>query len=324
MPHAALHSAIRPTRILPVAAFILATTSITGAAIHAIAAPVASPVTSPATSPVTSPAAPQAAAAEVDAAALVRAALERIGGKGWSDIASFESVATVQSAMGDGRVEFQFIAPGARKLVQTMPGGSAKLELGSVGGVAWMGEPGRARAVDPRMAEELAGGGDLLTLVRSIDTRFADFKVIGKESIDGVQCWKISMRPLQSPAAETRWTLLLAAADATIVGLEIPAPPQDLAPNAPVQGGQSMRFRRWEAVERGTASSVGAKVDAKGDAKVDAKPRLLAFREATITTAGMKVDLIYTRVAVDTLAKGAIAPPPAIEPAPDRSDAPRR
>ncbi|MEY3143733.1 MAG: hypothetical protein RLY21_2226 [Planctomycetota bacterium] len=309
------HSTISTARILPVAAFILATASITGASIHAIAAPVVLPVH------------PQSAASEVDPAALVRAALDRIGGKAWNEIASFESVATVQSAMGDGSVAFSFVAPNARKLVQTMPGGNAKLELGSVGSIAWMGEPGRARAVDPRMAEELAGGGDLLTLVRSIDARFTDFKLMGRETIDGVLCWKISMRPLQSPAVETRWTLLLAAADATIVGLEIPAPPKDLAPNAPVQGGQSMRFRRWEAVERGAApkpeaeAKPGAEPKPSAESKPSAKPDatdLLAFREATITTGGMKVDLIYTRVAVNTLAKDAIAPPADLEPAPSR------
>jgi hypothetical protein len=90
--------------------------------------------------------------------------------------------------------------------------------------------------------------------------------------------------------------------------------PQDLAPNAPVQGGQSMRFRRWEAVARGPER----KVDAKTDAQTDA-PALLAFREATITTAGMKVDLVYTKVAVNTLAKGSIAPPAVIEPAPNQA-----
>jgi hypothetical protein len=46
---------------------------------------------------------------------------------------------------------------------------------------------------------------------------------------------------------------------------------------------------------------------------------LLAFREASVTTAGMKVDLSYSRVAVDTLAKGAIAAPAEIEPAPSRT-----
>lgn len=308
------HDTLRSTRIPSVAALICATTFITGAAVHAIAAPVVVPL------------APQSAPSEVDPAALVRTALDRIGGKAWNDIASFESIATVQSAMGDGRVEFRFVAPDARTLVQTMPGGGAKLELGSIGSVAWMGEPGRARAVDPRMAEELAGGGDLLTLVRSVDTRFTDFKLLGKESIDGVQCWKISMRPVQSPAAETRWTLLLAASDATIVGIEIPAPPQDLAPNAPVQGGQSMRFRRWEAVERGTerrADATSGSSQQPSPRAAGSAPTLLAFREATITTAGMKVDLVYSKVAVDNLAKGAITPPAVIEPAPGRPDAAR-
>lgn len=284
---------LRSNRFLP-AAFIIATTFMTGATIHAIGAPASFST--------------QAAAAMPDGGALVKGALARIGGKAWSEIKSYESIATVKSPMGDGRIEFRFIAPDARQLVQTMPGGKTALELGSVGGTAWMGEPGRARAVDPRMAEELAGGGDLLTLVRSIDSRFADFTLLGKEQVDGVDCWKISMRPLQSPTPEVRWTLLLAASDMTIVGLEIPAPPKDAASNAPVQEGQSMRFRRWEPVDR-PASDAGA---------ASSTTPLLAFREASVTTAGMKVDLAYSKVAVDTLAKGAIAVPRVVEPAPSR------
>jgi hypothetical protein len=285
---------LRSSRFLP-AALIIATTFMTGATIHAIGAPVSFSA--------------RAAPANPDAGALVKGALARIGGKAWTEITSYESIATVQSPMGDGRIEFRFVAPDARKLVQTMPGGKTALELGSVGGTAWMGEPGRARAVDPRMAEELAGGGDLLTLVRSIDSRFADFTLLGKEAVDGVECWKISMRPLQSPTPDVRWTLLLAASDMTIVGLEIPAPPKDAASNAPVQDGQSMRFRSWEPVERPAATAGTA----------SSPVPLLAFREASVTTAGMKVDLSYSRVAVDTLAKGAIAAPAEIEPAPSRT-----
>lgn len=296
MPHRTI-----PTTCIPLAAaFILAATSITGASIHAIAAPVslrATPVEPPAP----------------DAAALVRTALDRIGGKSWDSIKSYESIAKVESAMGDGRIEFRFIAPDARKLVQTMPGGKTTLELGSVGPVAWMGEPGHARAVDPRMAQELAGGGDLLTLVRSIDTRFTDFKTVQRDTVDGVLCWRISMSPVGSPTPEARWTLLIDASTGAIVGLDVPAPPKDAAANAPVQDGQSMRFRRWEPVGRGP------------DARPDA-PKLLAFREATITTAGMKVDLTFSTVAVDTLKPGAIAPPEKLEPAPQApaADAPVR
>lgn len=282
-------------RILPVAAFIVATTCIPGAPIHAVGAPsfLASPT------PFDPP--------ELDAGTLVRTALDKIGGKSWDAITSYESVATVASAMGDGRIEFQFVAPDARRLVQTMPGGTNRLELGCVGATAWMGEPGKARAVDPRMAEELAGGGDLLTLVRSIDTRFTDFRLVGRDTVEGVNCYRISMRPAQSPAPESRWTLFINAADATIVGLDVPPPPQDLAPNAPVQGGQTIRLRRWEPVERPvprTAQTANAKAE-----PAVAAPKLAAFREATVTTAGMKVDLVYTKVAVDTLGKGAITPP---------------
>ena len=295
------HATIRPLRFLPadrviattaVATILFATTVTAGATIHATVAPA-------------SFSAQAAAAAKPDADALVRGALARIGGKAWSEIASYESIATVQSPMGDGRIEFRFVAPDARKLVQTMPGGKTALELGSVGGTAWMGEPGRARAVDPRMAEELAGGGDLFTLVRSIDARFADFTLLGKETVDGVECWRISMRPRESPTPDVRWTLFLAASDLTIHGLEIPAPPANAASNAPVQGGQSMRFRRWEPVERPAAAAGPAS---------SAAP-LLAFREVSVTTAGMKVDIAYSKVAVDTLAKGAIAAPAEIAPA---------
>jgi hypothetical protein len=301
-----MRSTVPATRILSVAAIIFATTCITGATIHAVAAPVPFAAVAPLDPP------------ELDAGTLVRTALDKIGGKSWDAIQSYESVATVQSAMGDGRIEFQFIAPDARRLVQTMPGGGSKMELGSVGSSAWMGEPRRARAVDPKMAEELAGGGDLLTLVRSIDTRFTDFKLLGKDTVEGVSCFRISMRPTQSPAPEVRWTLYMNAADATIVGIDVPPPPSDLAPNAPVQGGQSIRFRRWEPVERPAPASPQPKA-----APAAAEPKLLAFREATVTTAGMRVDLVYSKVAVDTLAKGAIAPPAGIEPAPGQSSTSR-
>jgi len=283
-------TAHRTVRTLPLALFLLVTTTSAGASIDPIAAPVR--ISDDA----------QRAAQSPDARALVRTALDRIGGASWSAITSFESAATVQSAMGDGRIEFQFIAPDARRLVQTMPGGKASVELGAVGSQAWMGEPGRMQAVDPRMAEELAGGGDLITLVRSLDARFKDFKTLGSETIDGAECWKIAMTPVASATPDVRWTLYLRAADGAIVGLEIPAPPKPAASDAPVQDGQSIRFRRWEPVERGA----GAKADA---------PKLLAFREATIVTSGMKVDLVYTKVAVDTLSAGAIAAPATTAPA---------
>lgn len=271
---------------LTLASLTFATTP--GASIHAIGAPFASG------------ARPQEPGASVNAASIVRNALDRIGGASWNAIGSYESIATLQSVMGDGRIEFRFVAPDARKLVQTMPGGKTALEFGSVGSVAWMGEPGRARAVDPEMAREMAGGGDLLTLVRSIDARFTDFRVLGKEAVEGVECWKVSMKPLQSDIPDLLWTVWISASDAAIVGLEIPAPPAPAQAKAPVQGGQSMRFRRWEAVERGA------------DARPDV-PTLLAFREATIVTMGMKVDIVYTRVAVDTLPRGAIVPPATLE-----------
>ena len=40
---------------------------------------------------------------------------------------------------------------------------------------------------------------------------------------------------------------------------------------------------------------------------------MLGFRTATIESGGIKTELVYTRVAVDTLEKGAIAPPAKID-----------
>ncbi|MBI1302240.1 MAG: hypothetical protein GC172_00350 [Phycisphaera sp.] len=251
-----------------------------------------------------------------DGTELLRRALDRLGGDAWNAIGSFESVARVETPMGKGRVAYSFVAPvaklpAAHLLVQTMPGGDGTasgaettLELGVADGVAWMGEPGRAQPVEPAMAAELAGGGDLITLVRSLSARFSDVRTIGRETVDGRPCWRLAMRPVGAPPEHAPWSLFLSEPDAEIVGLEIPPPPRAEAANAPVAGGQSMRFRRWEPVERGNR--------ALAPASEDTPARLVSFREATITTAGMKIDMIYERVAVDTLAPGSIAAPASI------------
>lgn len=251
-----------------------------------------------------------------DAAALVRTAMERIGGDGWNTIRSFESIATVKSAMGDARVEYRYIAPDARQLVQAMPGGRGVVEMGVAGGVAWMGEPGRARAIDPKLAEEMSGGGDLQTLVHSLTARFEQFEVTGKTTINGREAWRIAMVPRAvagAPKAAQRWTVFIDSANTTILGIDIPAPPKDLAPEAPEQSGQSIRFVEWQSVEtppRGSDTADAAKAAPARDLK-----RLLAFRKATVESGGMKTELVFTRVAVDTLEKGAIAPPAKLEPA---------
>ena len=249
--------------------------------------------------------APQQANAP-DAAALVKTAMTRIGGESWSKLKSFESIATVKSAMGDARVEYRFVAPNARQLVQAMPGGRGVIEMGVVGGIAWMGEPGQARAIDPKVAEEMSGGGDLQTLVHTIPDRFERFEVAGKGAIDGREVWRILMSPKSAagaPTAGQRWTLFLDTANSTILGFDIPAPPKDLAPDAPEQSGQSIRLSEWVAFELPKESTL------KGE-------RLLGFRKATIAAGGMTAEMQFTRIAGDLLASNAIAPPSTIEPAP--------
>ncbi len=244
--------------------------------------------------------APMQDAIAPDAAAIIRTAMERIGGEQWKKIKSFESIATVKSAMGDARIEFRFVAPDARQLVQSMPGGRGIIEMGSVGAIAWMGEPGRARAIDPKLAHEMSGGGDLQTMVHSLDTRFENFISLGKIAVNGRDAWKIAMTPKGSPASQA-WSVLIDALNTTVLGIDIPAPPKDLAANAPEPSGQSIRFTDWQSVEVPAGAKAG---------------RMLGFRSATIEAGGMKTELAYTKVAVDTLEPGAIAPPAKIEPAP--------
>lgn len=250
--------------------------------------------------------------------AIVRAAVERMGGRGWRTIASFESVATARAPMGDARVEYQFVAPDAHRVVQGLPGGAGAMEMGAAGGVAWIGEAGKpAQAADPRMAQELAGGGDLQTLVRSLEERFCDFRTVartkldpatGAESADGRLAWRIAMTPREAPAGTRPWELIVDAASGFVAGLEIPPPPEsalrELPADAPRPTGQSIRFMRWEPVERGSHGAAG------GGASV----RLMAFREASVTAGGMRTELVYSKVAVDTLARDAIRVPETILP----------
>jgi len=248
--------------------------------------------------------APQQANAP-DAASLVKTAMARIGGEAWPKLKSFESIGTVRSAMGDARIEYRYVAPNARQLVQAMPGGRGVIEMGVIGGVAWMGEPGQARAIDPKVAEEMAGGGDLQTLVHSIPERFERFEVAGKSAIEGREVWRVMMSPKTAagaPTAGQRWTLFIDTANSTILGFDIPAPPKDLAPDAPEQSGQSIRLSDWIAFELPKDSPLKSE-------------RLLGFRKATIEAGGMKAELEFTRIAADTLSAGSIAPPAKIDPA---------
>ena len=127
------------------------------------------------------------------------------------------------------------------------------------------------------------------------------------------------MRPKQQdPADAGRWTALIDVADLTVLGLDIPAPPKDLAPNAREQFAQTIRFRDWVEVERAkdAAPSTGRASDSPSEADAGKTPpaRILAFRSAIIEAGGMKTELTFNRVAVDTLAKDAIRVPEAIEP----------
>jgi len=261
-----------------------------------------------------------------DGSALVRTALDRIGGKAWREIKSFESIAEISAAMGDARIEYQFIAPNAHRLVQTMPGGRGVMELGSVGGTAWMGEPGQARAVDPRMAEELAGGGDLQTLVHTIDARFEKFETLAKTVVDGREAWRVAMSPKAGPAVDPstaqKWTLILDASNGTILGVDIPAPPGGAG--GANEGGQAIRFAGWNAVELPHDAKLPEPKTAEpklseteiADAKTPSLGTILAFRTATVEAGGAKTTLTYKKVAVNTLAKDAIRVPAKIEPAP--------
>lgn len=284
-----LHSN-RPGRTA-LAALIAACCSANGSARGPASAPASMPA------PMSTMASVQDALPAADA--LVRAANERMGGAEWKSLKSFHTLATAKSAMGDATIEFRFVAPDARLLVQTMPGGRGTMELGVAAGMAWMGEPGKARAVDPRMAEELAGGGDLQTLVHSISERFEDFRTESRETIDNRIVWRLSMRPRGTPTPDARWTLLIDAATGLVHGFDIPAPPKDARANAPTPTGQSIRLSDWRPVDVGDSAP---------------RSRLVAFRTAKVSAGGMETELQYSRVAIDTLGADAIRPPEKLEP----------
>ncbi|MEY2715644.1 MAG: hypothetical protein RIT24_1987, partial [Planctomycetota bacterium] len=117
--------------------------------------------------------------------------------------------------------------------------------------------------------------------------------------------WRVMMSPKTAagaPTAGQRWTLFIDTANSTILGFDIPAPPKDLAPDAPEQSGQSIRLSDWIAFELPKDSPLKSE-------------RLLGFRKATIEAGGMKAELEFTRIAADTLSAGSIAPPAKIDPA---------
>jgi hypothetical protein len=232
-----------------------------------------------------------------DAVAAVKRAKELMGGDAWDKIRSFESSASLRSAMGDARVEFRFVAPDSFELIQSMPGGGRTMTMGSANGVAWIGEPGRERAADPRMTAEMRDGGDLQVLVRTISERFTGFRTVARAEDGGRTVLRIEMRPKQAPPDAPAWMLLVDATTGMIHGVEIPAPPAPPSSAAGAQKtfGQSIRVRRWEPV---TAAADAAR----------AAP-LLAFREATVESGGTKTDIVYDRITVDGLAADAVKAP---------------
>ncbi len=230
--------------------------------------------------------------------ALVRACSERIGGSAWRELKSFESKATVKSAMGNARIEYSFIAPSSHLLVQSSPTDARVMEMGSTPQGAWMGEPGHAQAVDPAMANEMAGGGDLQTLVHSLEERFEQFETIRRATVDSRVVWVVAMLPRGAATAEQRWTLYIDATSGLPHGFDIPAPISPAgsdAQKAPATSPQTIRFSRFEAVEHPPTL-------ANGD-------RMLAFREAIVTASGVQTTLVYSKVAVDMLAADAIKTP---------------
>ncbi len=314
-----LCASIRSSPRTSVRASLILIATISGAAVSLAAAPVVFCAAPPSTW----------ADDTTDAATIVRVAIDRIGGAQWREITSFESVAVAKSVMGDARIEYQFVAPNAHRLTQSMPGGTSVMEMGFADGVAWIGEPGHARAADPKMADELAGGGDLQTLLRTIETRFASFTTIGREKLEGKNAWKIAMIPAANAAKSAvtadAWIIYIESATGIILGIDIPAPAaparapssattgNDGAAQAPTPTGQSIRFSNWKEVERGATNASASNTNRSAPIKSGApKMPLLAFRNATVSAGGMTTELVYDKVAVNTLHKNAIRPPASV------------
>lgn len=223
----------------------------------------------------------------------MREAVEAMGGDAWKSIRSYTSMARVRSAMGELEASYSFVAPDAHLLLQRIGGArSMSMEMGFADGIAWTGEQGRPQRMDRAMADEVARGGDVVTLLRSLESRFADFRHDGIEKDGARVLERITMRP-KADAAAARWTLFVDPTTKLPAGLDIPAPAG--TPDAErASRTQSLRFDGWRAVATADGS---------------ASPRLRAPFSFSIVAGGVRSECVFASIAVDTLAAGSIRAP---------------
>lgn len=267
--------------------FILAA-ALSAAAFAALAPAIDPPATKggPATTP--------QPGAEARGAQIVREAVAAMGGVEWSRIRSYESVARMKSAVGEMLATYRFVAPDSHFLEQRMNGAgrAMAMEMGFADGVAWTGEAGRPQAVDPAMAAEFARGGDVVTLLRSLDERFTDFRADGAEKLGERIVERVTMRPKAANAAARRWTVFIEPSTRLVAGLEIPAP--EGVPDAErADRAQRLQFSDWRAIPRAEKGSTP----------------LRAPHAYTIVAGGVRTECVFDSISVDTLAAGSIRAP---------------
>lgn len=240
------------------------------------------------------PAAKPQPGADARGAQIAREAVAAMGGTEWASIRSYESVARMKSAVGEMLATYRFVAPDAHLLEQRMNGGgrAMAMEMGFADGIAWTGDAGKPQAVDPAMAAEFARGGDVVTLLRSLDERFTDFRADGAEKLGDRIVERVTMRPKAAAAGAPRWTVFIEPSTRLVAGLEIPAP--EGTPEAErADRTQRLQFSDWRAIPRANKASTP----------------LRAPHAYTIVAGGVRTECVFESIAVDTLAAGSIRAP---------------
>lgn len=206
-------------------------------------APASAPpaATPPAAAPAAKPAdAPATPANLPEASSIIEQHITAIGGhKAIDAIESTHYKGSIDSMMGKMDLEVASRKPNMFLMRQGMANMGSQ-EIGSDGTIAWVISPQRPtpQILEGEMATNASEGADIQALVRLVDKRFKDFKVVAKEQFNGKDCWKVDMK---HPSGQAMIGMF-AVDGGLIQGLQIPMD----TPQGPMN--QAIIFTDWEKV----------------------------------------------------------------------------
>lgn len=194
------------------------------------------------TKPATPPAAPAAApAADLPAAKdLIDKHIAALGGKdAIAEIVSSRYKGALDTPMGKMDLEIA-TKKGGKILFKQGLGGMGAQEFGCDGTVGWATSPmsPEPQLLTDEMVAEAAEGADLQSMVRNVADRFKDFTVVGRETFQGADAFKVKMSHESGQAMNGFFD----ATTGLLRGLQIEAD----TPQGPMV--QTMVFSDWEKI----------------------------------------------------------------------------